>query len=311
METTPAAVASAYRGLLGRDPESDEVVAAQISQHPQYESLLASIAASGEFGVRAGMPSAAALSMATTAEVQCSASEDELARLLDRTAKQWTQLGTEVPYWSVLSDEKYLPEQFAENESEFWESGRWILEALDGLESQAGVTISGGTCVELGAGVGRMTRSLATRFSRTIALDVSATNLELCRAATQGLAVEPVLLTDIRELVDIPKMDCLVSFIALQHNPPPVQAEILRVLLSKLNPSGVALCQIATGAPGYTFDVRSYLASEPGEMDMHAFPIDAMLRIVRESNMDIITLRSDEWIGAPWASHTIGAIKRP
>jgi len=77
------------------------------------------------------------------------------------------------------------------------------------------------------------------------------------------------------DLDKLPQVDLVYSFIALQHNTPPVIAAMMRTLLDHLRPGGYAFLHVTLAAPGYGgFGVEDYLTSpEAGtSMEIHILP---------------------------------------
>ena len=67
---------------------------------------------------------------------------------------------------------------------EFWRGGEEVVEAF---ERELDLNVTGGTVVEVGCGIGRITRALARRCERVVAVDVSAEMLDRARAENPGL----------------------------------------------------------------------------------------------------------------------------
>lgn len=125
-------------------------------------------------------------------------------------------------------------------------------EELEGLFGRLGGDPRGGVCVEIGCGPGRMTASLAERFDRVIALDVSPAMLEAARASVTARNVEFRLVTGVRlDGLDDSVADAVVCYLVLQHLPSrglveAYLAEIARVLA----PAGQAFVQLPILEPG-------------------------------------------------------------
>jgi SAM-dependent methyltransferase len=103
----------------------------------------------------------------------------------------------------------------------FWAGGA---EVLDAMLPQLGVAIDpGDDIVEIGCGVGRVTRALAERGSSVRAIDVSPAMLERARAFNPGLANVEWLLGDGRTLTEIEpaSADACFSWVVFQHLPDP------------------------------------------------------------------------------------------
>jgi hypothetical protein len=98
-----------------------------------------------------------------------------------------------------------------------------------------------------------------------------------------------------------------MSIIVLQHNPPPVIAHILRMLLRSLRPGGVAYFQVPTYRSGYTFDSHRYLTDDvtPGAFEMHLLPQSVVFQVVEQEGCAVLEVQPDHWVGRPeWLSNT-------
>ena len=169
---TPArdAVIWGYRLLLGRDPESEDVVKAAM-RFPSPEAFVRAIVTSAEFrnkgiiGVRQMEPAAPPL------DVEWQVDDATMAELLAQLAQSWERLGAERPHWSVLAGPEHLPENMtATRQHEFYDGGAYDLHLL--LATLARVGRAPGefaTVFELGCGVGRVTNHLCRTFKQVIA----------------------------------------------------------------------------------------------------------------------------------------------
>lgn len=154
----------------------------------------------------------------------------------------WDSKARENAYWYIHSVLKYQNP----DEAEFWRSGDDnLLRTLEPL----GVTFRGDErVVEIGCGVGRMTRALAGRTAEVVGVDVSA---EMVERARQHLADVPnvsIVLGNGRDLVglDDDSFDAAYSFIVFQHIPDPaVTCSYIREMGRVLRPSGWAVFQIS------------------------------------------------------------------
>lgn len=113
-----------------------------------------------------------------------------------------------------------IPYRSGERER-FWRGGELDLEKL--LDA-VGVAIGpGDTVLEVGCGVGRMTRPLAARAATVLALDVSAEMLALAREHNAALGNVTWVHGDGRSLagVEDASVDACVSHVVFQHIPDP------------------------------------------------------------------------------------------
>jgi len=129
----------------------------------------------------------------------------------------------------------------------FWGGGEEVVErVLEQLEAQL---LPGQRVVDLGCGLGRLTRALAARGASVTALDVSAEMLNRARALSPQLHHVDWIHGDgttLRPIADA-SVDVVFSFVVFQHIPDPritlgYIAEIGRVL----RPGGWAAFQVST-----------------------------------------------------------------
>lgn len=206
---------------------------------------------------------------------------DEAQRktVFDMTRKTWLQLGCSQPYWSVITNRKYLAENIDEKVlAEFYESGkqscRGIIQTLirndiikDASEAEK-LDIT-----EIGCGTGRVTKYLSRAFHTVTAIDVSAGNMEIASSVVQNENVSFCLLKDMGQYDSLPMTDVVYSILVLQHNVPPVTAYILNAMLRSLKAGGVAIFQVPTYREAYEFKFDEYIGEVcVGKMEMHPFP---------------------------------------
>ena len=298
-------VVQSYRLMLGREPESDAAIQSHIDNTRTWDALMPSLLASDEFR---GRTLTTALEMASGAllydappQIEHQVSDAVLAEMLERVRHQWTRLGENDPHWSVVSNPKFRRERMnPELVRELRSSGQRDANLIARFESRTGHSLPRGVCVELGCGVGRITRHLADRFEKVIALDISPGNLQLCAdyMAEEGITnVETRLISSFDDFRDVPEYDVLFSLIVLQHNPPPVQRFILQSLFSKMRSGGGAVFQIPTFIPGYTFSAQEYLSQPDVEIEMHGLPTAVVLDELRSSRLTVLDFAPDPFTG--------------
>jgi SAM-dependent methyltransferase len=304
-------VVAAYRLILGREPESAEVVDAQARMHADRRSLMNAFLASPEYQQSAGRPASTVeqpprrLWPAPAMQVDVQVGAADLAACLARIHAEWDVLGQHEPHWSVVTDERYRQGAIGQNLDAFYASGGHDAQPFaDALERFADPAILRGCCLELGCGVGRVTTWLARHFARVIATDISAPHLRIagdyCRARNIG-NVEFVRLDTIDRIRALPQVEAFFSVIALQHNPPPVMARLLSDLMGRLKAGGLAMVQFPTHRAGYRFRVADYLAraAAPAEMEMHVLPQHEVFRLVDEAGCRVVETYPDNFTGAP------------
>ena len=309
-------VEACYRAILDRPPESEAVVAEKMGA-ASLEALICDMVACPEFG--RPRPAAAldgAHHYAPPAPIDADVSEDQRAALFERLRRHWRALGEAEPFWSVLTHDAYRSASLdAATLERFYETGAEHAGLLERFAARTGTPLPRGACLELGCGVGRVTKHLAGLFERVIAVDISEGNLRECRAmaARAGLSnIDFVLLGAPDEIAGVGPFDVFFTIITLQHSQPPVQKYMLGEILGKLAPGGVFLFQAQTYWPDYAFSAQAYLAAAddaPGAMEMHSLPMHEILRLIDRRGCLALEVLEDGWTGRA-GSHTFFGVKR-
>jgi SAM-dependent methyltransferase len=315
-------VTALYRSLLGRMPD-----AAGFDLHIRslrdkgLVHTLDEFVKSPEFGNRlVTPPSSVALAQKPAMNVQIQLSPEDKSKLWAHVSRVWNSLGETELYYSVLTSPKYRAEQIQQpNRIEsFYETAGNDMAYFDAFLERNGIVLSAKTVVaEFGCGVGRVTRLLARRFSKVLAFDVSASHL---RAASERIKaeninnVEFIMLAEPSGLNRLRDFDLFFSIIVLQHNPPPIVADILEHACRGLNPEGIAFFQVPTYALDYTFDSENYFEGtyKRVEMEMHFIPQREIFEIFQKSKMVPLEVLQDGWVGNydRWISNTFLVRKR-
>jgi SAM-dependent methyltransferase len=284
-KTTREAVTWAYRLFLGREPENAEVIAEHLKNSPELARLREVFIGSGEFSSRAP----AALKPLLRGDepprtIETGGDPVLLQRLFEHVNRSWQHLGETDPYWSVLTSPQYRGQPSPEHVARFFATGAAEVERLQVALARSGLHLGGGTCVEYGCGLGRVTRDLASHFDRTVGVDISAAHLKLARELADADGVRDIEwqhLETLDRLSQLPAADFIYSVIVLQHNPPPVIDRILMAFARMLKPGGVAYFQVPTYRADYEFRLADYVRNQLGrtEMEMHAFPQERVFEI--------------------------------
>ena len=160
----------------------------------------------------------------------------------------WDARAAENPYFFVDSRLDYR----RPDEAGFWDEG---LQVIKGFERQVDLAIDpDDVVVEIGCGIGRITRVLAARAERVIAVDVSDTMLGLAQDLSPDLANVDWVLGDGSTLAAVPdsSADGCFSFVTFQHIPDPeLTFSYIREMGRVLRPGGWAAFQLSTSpTPG-------------------------------------------------------------
>jgi len=143
------------------------------------------------------------------------------------------------------------------DEKRFWQLGE---ELLEGMLIQLGVTVEPTDHVlDLGCGIGRMTRPIAARAGSVTALDISAEMLRLAAERSPDLRNVAWLLGDGTSLAGIgdASVDSCVSYVVFHHIPDPaVTLGYVREIGRVLKEGGWAAFQVSNEPARH--DPRTY-----------------------------------------------------
>jgi SAM-dependent methyltransferase len=155
----------------------------------------------------------------------------------------WDARAREDAYYFVDSRLEYR----SPDEEAFWAGGEEALDKLLGvLEAPA---IDGDdVVVDIGCGLGRLTRPLAERAARVIALDVSSEMIERARGLNEHLENVEWLHGDGESLrpVEDGSVDACVTHVVFRHIPDPaITLEYIREMGRVLKPGGFAAFELS------------------------------------------------------------------
>lgn len=305
-------VKAAYRLILGRAPESGDVLRHHAEQYQSIDELREAFLTSPEFQNVPWRSAPAAPSDWRESIVETEASPAEMTEMIRRVEATWQHLGQSEPHWSVLVNDRFRAERIGENEDLFYETGRIYLQRLQRAAERCGISFDDyRDCFELGCGVGRLTIWLSEQFEKVVAADISAAHLQVAEATLHRFGRNNVRLAQIASLGDLdrlPEFDLFTSMIVLQHNPPPIISLLLERMLRKLRPGGAAYFQVPTAILDYRFVVGEYLGqpNPTGRMEMHALPQRVLFDIIERSGCRLLEIREDDEVGRePIVSNTV------
>ena len=294
----------AYRLLLGREPESVDVVNNLCQNVHDYEQLRESFLQSPEFlqkiSASIGAQQNIRLRNPTLPRipVEVDVTETQLAKMFSRIAQEWEALAKNDPYWSVLTQPQYRAGEYDNNRDQFFTSGKAAVDVFLATLRRNGINQNDlQSCLEVGCGVGRVSMYLAPVFSELIASDISEGHIKLAEQYTSKAGLDNVTFlhfSDLESIHSLPRVDSVFSIITLQHNPPPIMVWIFKKLLNSLNPKGVAYIQIPTYRSGYLFEVERYLHSpiEP-TLEMHFLPQYEVFKCIQDSDCICLEVKED------------------
>jgi SAM-dependent methyltransferase len=301
-----------YRTLLGREPESEEVVRMHMGS-PDMRNLVQTFLGSDEYrGARARRSYHPFPLPAARIDVHVDAGQ--LTAAVAKVRAAWGYLGEQRPHHSVLTHDAFLPQNLAGSIGSFWASGDE--EAADVLQvvRDHGIDPHDKTGAEYGCGVGRVTGGLARQLARVHAYDLSPGHLAQARVRMNELGLDNVELLQCTSPLPeaLQPCDILYSRIVFQHNPPPLMLAMVQVSLRALRPGGLAIFQLPTYRSGYSFEINAWLAApERLDMEMHCLPMRHVLQAITQEACLLRDLREDDSPGdARFISNTF-VVQRP
>ena len=181
----------------------------------------------------------------------------------------------------------------------FWKEGEVALDTM--LAAAAKEVRPGESVVDIGCGIGRLTRPLAARASQVWAVEISAEMLELARKYNAGLENIHWLLGDGDSLAGIAdeSVDGIVSLVVFQHIPDPeVVMSYVREMGRVLKAGGWAAFHVSNDpsihrAPGFAARLRGALSQKhpSGQGDAawvgSAVDLDELRRVAAASGLEV------------------------
>jgi len=291
-----------YQTVLGREPDSnglEQYVEGLVSGHRTVAQIIREFAASPEYAQKRRLLDFNLMQFRKFPDAEVFVPPEVVDQLFDKTSIYWRSAASEPNemYWSVVTEEKWNRELTGDDRVEFIETGKRYANRVLGLyETYSGKSVANLTCIDFGSGVGRLAINFASRVAQVHAVDFSESHLqELQRNAVMFDCASKIMVWPIRlpaDLDKLPQVDLVYSYIALQHNTPPVIAAMMRSLLDHLQPGGYAFLHVTLAGAGYEgFVVNDYLTSiEAGtRMEIHILPRANINSLAARAGCEIVT----------------------
>lgn len=298
-----------YRFLLGRDPESEDVVNDLCQSTNSISEVRETLMKSAECMHLMGMWLEKPVNVRYKhpqnlpyIPVEVEVDEGKLNSLFDRIKSQWLKLGKEDPYWSVITQPKYSKDQISQTMADFYNSGKTFHQIFISTLKRNDINPENlKSCLEVGCGVGRLTQYLCASFEKVVASDISTFHIDLAKEhlRSQGFDnLEFLAFNSLDDFMRLPKVDLVQSVITIQHNPPPVMNWMLKMILRCLNQNGVAFLQIPTYRSGYFFECDRDLNNSPTfRLEMHFLPQRFVFKTIAQEGCVCLEVREDNMVG--------------
>lgn len=221
---------------------------------------------------------------------------------VDALKRAWEELGSTRPFWSVLTKDRYLPENITDSDKEFFYSS--MFEMVDFLTPEfehVGHSLTPGKDVrvlDFGCGLGRLSFGFASRGFETVGVDISNPHVEIAREWNdKKLKLDNVKFEIIEPGAPIPHgpFDFAFSVIVLQHNRPTIMKACIGRIIDALKPGGAAMLHIPYEIEGYD---ESILLTPPVSMEMHFLPIDEIIQLATEHGGSVVRIEGANRCGA-------------
>ena len=180
------------------------------------------------------------------------------------TEEDWKAIGESEPWWGVLSAPKFLSASLTEEgKSEFYAQGAeemaWVISQLKGADPD----FKPATGLDFGSGLGRLCFPMAEICQRVVGVDVSP---GMRAEADHQKEVRSVPNVSFSDAIPNDGFDWINSYIVFQHILPATGYQIIKDLLSKLNPGGWTSLQLT-----FAHDHRDLVSLQ---RDTYAFRYD-------------------------------------
>lgn len=171
------------------------------------------------------------------------------------TDAAWEQWGVRDPYYGVLTHPKFRRAALTQHgKREFFESGdAHVAHVVDMVRQYIDAQFHPGSILDFGCGVGRTLISFAKLAPDTVGVDISPSMLAEARrnCDEQGVPGVRLALSDPYLSSSTDTFEFIHSFIVFQHIPPERGRELVRRLLRRLAPGGVAALQFCYSKQHY------------------------------------------------------------
>jgi 2-polyprenyl-3-methyl-5-hydroxy-6-metoxy-1,4-benzoquinol methylase len=189
--------------------------------------------------------------------------------------KVWSAYGTQDPYFSVLTEDKFHKEHIAEHEAEFWDTGNKSIQILKNIyeEYHTHTKTEKPRVLDYGCGVGRLMKAWGVGCE---GCDISPAHLEIAKDKLDS--THPLHLVEPGECPQ--GYDVIFSLIVLQHNRPELMKKCVKSIVEALNPDGLAMLH----APYFIETVHQ----SDTVMEMNYLTKDDFVKTVEESGGKVI-----------------------
>jgi len=170
--------------------------------------------------------------------------------VVNRQHDDWEELATLDPYWAILSDP--LKRFGGWNEEEFFRTGAREIDEVISAASELGHPLEFNKALDFGSGLGRLTRSLSSRFQECVGIDIAESMIDRAREINANWPNCRFVLNARSDLQDFPsnEFDFVYCNIVLQHLP---SKALIRTYITEfirvMKPGGLVIFQVLSFLP--------------------------------------------------------------
>ena len=303
MSITREEVLWGYQMILGRDPESEAALVANMGSDDLYH-LQQRFMSSEEFllkrknyiAQRAASQSSV-VPVLPALEVEYSATLGQLVDCVAKVRAQYAKIGPTEPHFAVPIDSPEALNSIDTNIAQFWATGHVQAEALLQSLERFGLTeLKNKTAVEFGCGVGRLSLGLAGKFKQLHSYDMSDSQIGLAKKASVDADVRNCQfhLSSGNPFAALERADFFYSKNTFEYYPPPIIHQFIRNALRSLNPDGLALLQIPTFQPDYSFSIVDFIYKDSDNALRHSLPQHAIFALIAEAKCELLEVTEEQ-----------------
>jgi SAM-dependent methyltransferase len=235
---------------------------------------------------------------------------------LPELKRNWDMFGATDPLWSIYTAPGKEGNRW--DPAEFFETGELeIAGVMDRVEA-LDIDLAGGSALDFGCGVGRLTQPLCNRFGEVHGVDIAPSMIALANDFNRHAARCFYHLNESGDLriFDDGEFDFIYSSITLQHMLPADAAGYIREFFRVLRPGGLMVFQLPdrpnyrrpmpyvrllTPAAVHRMYIRAKYRGRP-RMEMYGTRREDVLRLIEGCSGAVAAVDPDNSSGRDWIS---------
>lgn len=231
-----------------------------------------------------------------------------LSAVFSAHSVEWSMMGKERAWWSVLTNYEQVPEIPEAEKVKFYQSGvddvqgNFITGESSPVEIEMRSTGEMGSVLDFGCGLGRMAFALAKHFQEVTCVDQSVFHLRTAKEEWQkrkspGDAEVSFVVSspDLLSAVQGKRFDVVHTVVVMQHMAAPLQQVYLEQFCDVLKPGGRGWVHIPIDIKGKGDHCDLEGSIKEGGMQMHSTPAHAIERFMSRRGCDVHLVDVGDW----------------